>query len=127
MFEKPIIIRLDDGQTADFNETQVADAVKFFLNNGGSIEVSGVDITTVVNELQSEQQNVAAGHSQTMTVEEVVEELSVSKRRVFALASSDMIKRVHAGLYDADSVRAYKAKRGKKGRNIRQIAKNIKN
>lgn len=56
MLKKPIVIRLADGQVISFDKTQVAEATKFYLNNGNAIEVDSVDITEIVSELKSELQ-----------------------------------------------------------------------
>jgi hypothetical protein len=47
-----------------------------------------------------------------MTRGEVEEALDISKRRVYQLSDAGLIKALKGGVYDAESVRAYKIKRG---------------
>jgi hypothetical protein len=47
-----------------------------------------------------------------MTRKEVSEFLNVSRQRVYQLRDAGLIKALKGGVYDAESVRAYKIKRG---------------
>lgn len=52
MSDKTIVIRDSEGAVTTFGETQVKEAVHFYLHNPGTIEVNGIDLTGYIRELR---------------------------------------------------------------------------